>query len=436
MWLQWNLLKKWIKSLKMNIQQSVLRQTGLLIPENTPLGNPLKTAIQEAVFNQCKEDYIILDWATGTSKTRAALLHCENKIVHFSCKQDKHKQTWLDEISQWNLNPAEFTTGCHKSIDKYTNKYYDVVVIDEGHGVTDRMIPIIKNMNYGKLIIVSGTFPQHVYSRLYKIGKPRIIKIPVSKAIEWKLIPSPKINVVEVPLDNTIRNLIYRRHQARFKTTQTIQYNQWNIYKTKFMNLDVLCTQKEYYDILEDEFVTARKLFFEQPDYRNKPEMMCQQTQFFYNSFLQKGGMRKKFLGIIRTPIVQRLMKKLEGQRLVVFSNDINQCNILGQGYPVVHSKSKDKEVIEQFNNYELDKLFSVKQLDESMNLEGEFSAIIVSLGGSTIQSVQRLGRSLRSENSEIFIFHTPNTRDDHYLKEFKQGLDDSFFTYLKLDDL
>lgn len=399
-------------------------------------GSDVKNGIQEAV-SKLQEPFLILEWATGTGKTRASLKVSKGLKTLILCKQEKHFKTWTDEMERWDLYPSEYVIKCYNSLSKLAGEHFDIVLMDECHCLSEARLKALQQVSFSYLVGLSATIPQEVMFRLKMLGKPRVIKIPVNKAIEWKLIPSPKINVIECPLDNTRRYLKYQRHQKRFPPgITTIQYNEWNNYKLKFMNLDVICTEQEYYNLLEDEFIAARKTFFEQPDCKAKPENMCKQTQFFYNNFLQKGGMRKKFLGVLRTKYVQALMKKLEGQRLVIFANDIEQCNTLGQGYPVVHSKSSDKGVVEQFNNYKLDKLFSVRQLDESMNLEGEFSAIVVSLGGSSIQGIQRLGRALRSDDSQIFIFRTLNTRDDSYFKTFKEGLDDSYFTFLKINEI
>ena len=416
----------------MNIVQSVYRQTGLMIE-----GSDVKNGIQEAI-SRLSEPLVILEMATGTGKSLSALKLAHGLNTLIVCKQKEHFKTWEAEISKWNINLPSYKIICYQSLSKEEGNEYEMIILDEVQGLSYARSMALARVKSKRYVALSATIPDEVRFRLIMLSKSiRIIRIPVNKAIEWKLIPSPKINVIECPLDNTRRYLLYQRHQKRFpEGTTTIQYNQWNQYKLKFLNLDVICTEHEYYQLLEDEFLTARDAFFKCPDCKSKPENMCQQTQFFYNNFLQKGGMRKKFLGKLRTKYVQALMKKLEGQRIVVFANDIEQCNVLGEGYPVVHSKSKDKKVVEQFNSYQLDKLFSVRQLDESMNLEGEFSAIVISLGGSSIQSIQRLGRALRSNDSQIYLFYTRNTRDDSYFKTFKEGLDDSYFTFLTLKEI
>lgn len=415
----------------MNIQQSVYRQTGLMIE-----GNDIKNGLQEAV-SKLSDPFIILEWGTGSGKSKSALMLSKGLKTLILCKQEKHFKTWTDEMEKWDLHPSSYVIKCYQSLSKLAGEYYDIVIMDECHSLTESRLQALKQLRFKRLVGLSATIPQEVMSRLRSIGKPRVISIPVNKAIEWKLIPSPKINVIECPLDNTRRYLKYQRHQKRFPPgITTINWQQWNQYKLKFMNLDVICTEHEYYQLLEDEFIGAREAFFKQPDCRLKPNLMCQQTQFFYNNFLQKGGMRKKFLGGLRTKYVQALMKKLEGQRLVVFANDIPQCNTLAGTYPTVHSKSNEKQVVEKFNKGEIDKLFSVNMLNESMNLEGEFSSIVVSLGGSTIQSIQRLGRNLRHEDSQMFIFKTSSTRDDSYFDTFKQGLKDEYFTFLTLKDV
>lgn len=416
----------------MNIQQSVFRQTGLMIE-----GSDVKNGIQEAI-SKLSEPLVILEMATGTGKSLSALKLAQGLNTLIVCKQKEHFKTWEGEIDKWNINLPNRKIICYQSLSKEEGNEYDMIILDEVQGLSYARSMALARVRTKRYVALSATIPEEVRFRLTLFSKSiRIIRIPVNKAIEWKLIPSPKINVIECPLDNTRRYLKYQRHQKRFPPgVTTIYWQQWNQYKLKFMNLDVICTEHEYYQLLEEEFIAARELFFKQPDCKRKPENMSEQTRYFYNSFLQKGGMRKKFLGGLRTKYVRALMKKLEGQRLIVFANDIAQCDTLAGNYPTVHSKSDEKNVVEKFNNGKIDKLFSVNMLNESMNIEGEFSAILVSLGGSTIQSVQRIGRSVRNKNSQVYLFLTKNTRDSHYFDTFKQGLSDEYFTFLTLKDL
>lgn len=420
----------------MNIQQSVYRQTGLIIPEGTPLGNPLKSAIQEATLT-CPENILVFEWATAVSKTRGALLHCQGISMLNVCKQITHFETWTKEMEKWNLHPSSYVQTTYNSLRKYVGMSFDIIVVDEAQRLTETSFNELKQINFKKIIFCSATIPDEVHARIRQLGKPRIINIPDYKGIEWKLIPVPKITVIDFPLDNTNRYLRYQRHQKRFPPgITTIHFNDWNQYKFKFMNLDVICTQYEYYQLLEDEFISAREAFFKQPDCRMKPNLMSQQTQFFYNNFLQKGGMRKKFLGTIRTQIVQTLIDKFKNDRLVVFANSTEQCNLFANGLPVVHSKSKDKHVIQMFNEGKINQLHCINMADESINLEGKFKAIHVNMTGSKIKSTQRRGRAARHVDSETFVFYSRNTVDDGYFIKFKGQLKDEYFTFLTLKDI
>lgn len=413
-----------------------MQTTGLQLPEHY---EDLKTAIQDATL-QIEERVIVFEFATGAGKTRPSLLHCKGKSL-IVCKQVDHQDTWRKEAVKWGVSLKDLTIICYNSLSKEKGKHYDVVVLDEVHGLTDARYKMLKSISFDKLVCVSATIKPDVFSRIYKIsgGKPRVVRIPFAKAIAWGLIPCPDIRMCHVPLDDNSVNQVYKRRLKKATELRTVNFNQFEKLKHNLLNFDVMCTEKQLYSILQQDFEAAKKQYVKaKTALQSKPwdKQLSEQVQFFELKMLRTGGFRKQYLGKLRTKYAQQFIDVFSSERLVVFCNDIEQCEALAQGHPTLHSKSEDKDLIDRFNAGEIDKLFVVKKIDEGINLQKQFTALIVSLSGSLIQSLQRLGRTLRESGSSLYIFHTPGTVDDKYLNTLREEFPQEMFRNVSIHQI
>lgn len=464
----------------MNIQREVLRKTGLTI-NDCELGLPLKTEIQDAI-GRLEDRFIILELCTGLGKSRAGLLHCQDKDILILCKQVSHFDTFIGEngeLKKWNICPKSVETYCYNSLHKLAGRRFDVILMDECHALSEARLKALKQLRCGKLIALSGTIPDEVYARLYSLGKAKTIKIPTELGIKWKLVPAPKIYLIERKLNNTNVNQTFELYKRNGFPEITIGYRESDKYWPLPYNLKIRCTEQEYYKLLDRQFNDKKELFF-----KYKQELSLKRKQLIddlfsksvdrsatgYSRVVEKvdgkkdkdgktikpgvlakdysalayheieyyryGGMRKEYLAQIKTDTAIKWCNKLKDERIVVFANSIEQCNTLADSYPVVHSKSTDKKQIDKFNSLEYNKLFSVMKINESMNLIGAIKALLVQLAGSKIPNKQRFGRVLRHPDSELYIIYTPFTQDDNYLKYFKKGLKLEYFEYKTIDEV
>ncbi len=158
-----------------------------------------------------------------------------------------------------------------------------------------------------------------------------------------------------------------------------------------------------------------------------KSKFIQQRLEWQKAKWLRKGGERKDFLAGLKTNIAIQLVNSLVDKRFIVFTNSIEQCEKVAQGYPCVHSKNPDSlQIIDEFNNGTRDRLFNVRMLNEGMNLTQLDIAVIVALDGTELSGIQRIGRSTRSEKPIIYILRVLNTQDhvyfDKLMSEVKQN--------------
>jgi superfamily II DNA or RNA helicase len=129
---------------------------------------------------------------------------------------------------------------------------------------------------------------------------------------------------------------------------------------------------------------------------------------------------RKRFIASQKTKKATSLLKELQDKRLICFTGSVAQAKELGGKY-AVHSKNKNnQELIDNFNDYQSDKLFAVGMLREGMNLSSLDCAVIVQLDNQEKSLVQMTGRSLRSLAPKVFIIVLRDTMDMKYLEKAK----------------
>lgn len=126
-----------------------------------------------------------------------------------------------------------------------------------------------------------------------------------------------------------------------------------------------------------------------------------------------------------------------EGKKCIVFCEYIKTAEDIAKGLKVpsaiYHSKMKSKgkeEMLEGFRSGKYQVMISVKSLDEGTNIPDCEMAIIV--GGSKVhrQTIQRLGRILRTsegkESAKIYQLYIPDSKDESWLSDRMEVLSEN----------
>ena len=151
------------------------------------------------------------------------------------------------------------------------------------------------------------------------------------------------------------------------------------------------------------------------------------------NKWLQYGSKRKIFLGAEKTTVVSNLIKQLKDKRFICFCTNINQAELLGKDN-AVHSKKKNNlEIIQKFNDKEINNIFAVGMLQEGINLKDIEAGIIVQLDGEERAFIQKFGRTLRADSPEQYIIYFRATRDEEYLNNALENIDKKYIKEIQL---
>ncbi len=397
---------------------------------------------KKAVDLALENDTIILEWSTGLGKTKASLdimnALCDNSPdkrlnVLIVVAETSHKQNWEKEFSKFGIATCNICIECYASLKKYAKSTWDLVILDEVHHIgSDIRIDVLDSMKIDKLIGLSATIQADTLMQLAALRKPKgytrftLHKVSMKEAIEWGILPEPKICLIPLTLDNTSYNctIIEERGKKEKQKKYTCKYyERWSYLKNKNqypnLKLEISCTQQQKYDYLTDKFNYWKSTYLRTRQERTKVK------------WLQVGSQRKRFLGDCKTSHVKSLLPYLVNKRYICFCSSIDQAEILGNTN-AIHSKNKDSQAyITKFNNKEINTLFAVNMAQEGLNLVDIDLGIIIQLDGYERGWIQKMGRVFRAKDPLQFIYYYKDTKDTDYLNKVIEGMDKNYIQEL-----
>jgi superfamily II DNA or RNA helicase len=360
---------------------------------------------KQAVILSKEHDNLLLSWATGTSKTLAALKVAVEKgwegtlgDIYILLKETNHEQNWRDEIKKWNMEGLldHITFFCYASLHKYLNEDIDLLILDECHALSEMREDYLKTIKCDKIISLSATVNEQVKARI-KAYKPGFYEyhIGLQEAIDLGILPEPSIKIVYVDLEEKEKSLWWKNKSGK-----------------------VLVTPAVYYTLLQGKINMYEKMYKEGKGWAE-------------NKWIQAMGQRKKFMAKAKTDTARKLLTLLDDKRYICFTGSIDQCNELG-GDLTIHSKlfrASRETLLEKFNGGEVNHIFAVGMLRESMNLNGIEVGVIVQLDNQSASLEQMGGRIMRSIAPEIYILVLRGTKDEDYFDKATRSLSSRYIT-------
>lgn len=382
---------------------------------------------------------IAIQAATGVGKSKLALDLCRNMVepgeqlpsVLLVVAEIAHIQNWKDEIDKWSYDGPVFIC-CYASLKKYRNTEWDVIIFDEAHHLGSELrLDIFSTIAATHMLFLSATLKESLIGTLeLHCGPIKIIKMGLQDAFNANILPEPKINLIPLTLDNkTVNHFIVEEwgNKARRVRINCAYKDRW-LYKrnkSRYPNVELIisCTQQQKYDYITEQF-----------NYYKKRYMSCR-NEAIKNKWLQWGSRRKTFLGLEKTAIAAQLLQKIGDKRLICFCTNIAQADMLSQETSV-HSQKKDSlNIIQKFNNGEINSLYAVGMLQEGVNLTGIEAGIIIQLDGEERAFIQKFGRTLRADSPEQYIIYFRATRDEEYLNNALENIDKNYIREYEIGD-
>ena len=398
--------------------------------------------INKKSIRLAKENKILaLEFATGIGKSKIALdiinsLFITNvPTILLVVAELAHFDNWKKEAFKWKHDKLWDIITCvtYASLKKHKDMKYDIIILDEAHHIgSDLRLDIIDNIQFDKMLLLSATLGEPLKQYLSGMFNTQIksYKITLQQAIDWGILPKPKIYLIPLTLNttNVSEKIIEEWGKVPLRKRYKCTYQErWEYIKNKkkYPNviLEISCTPYQKYTYLTEKFEYFKKFYF-----RNRSEAIK-------NKWLQLGSQRKRFMSELKTPIVKKFLKVVTNNRYICYCGSIEQADILGKNNSIHSKKDNSAEIIDKFNNKEINNLFAVGMLQEGQNLNDIEVGIIVQLDGQERSFIQKFGRSLRAEDPTQYIFYYKNTRDTEYLQNVLEGINESYIQELNYEN-
>lgn len=340
---------------------------------------------------------------------------------------------WITNINEYNPQlDSKYDIYCYQSLHKIPRNHYKVILLDEFDLVTDQRLNQLLEFNPEHWVAMSGTLEKSDIYKFKSLVKNFFhVKVDLLQAVNWGILPVPKIFNVALQLDNTKRYLVYYKGKDKKKKNNIVPYNErWQAYKDKTKNALIQCTEVEYDLLINEEY--SRWASYES-EFDLPPDERSNSIQFLIKSGftqsicrdkkLRVGNERKKFYADIKNRWFKKLFSQLpENKRILVFCNDTKQADLLNEEFSVHSNRPGSEGLIEAFNNKEINLIFSCKMLERGIDFVDVDYLIIIQSSGSQGSQVQKAFRIMLSQVPKIILFHYPNTQDENYVNTFLEG--------------
>ena len=367
---------------------------------------------------------VALFWAPRVGKTNATLNILNGESVLVCSNTQLIRDNWVESLSTYT---GKWNSICYASL-KNQNPIYDTIVCDEADLISENYADLIRNLNPKKVIFLTGTATMRLGALLDSITsvtKKDTVKwyVDIPKAIQWGILPKPKIVCVKLGLRNGKRDQLYPVSKAKDKTNTVIPYMDYlslNNYdrftRSKKENFHVQCSEQEYSKMIDNDIEYWKSI--------NKDPNSKVPNIIAVNKMKLLGSQRKEFYAQKKLRYLDRLIKyfQLEGKRLLIFANSINQAESVdfeNDGYNVIVSTNKNKDALDRFNGLDSFRLIAVGMLDRGIEIRNIDASIIIQVSATDASITQKASRNLLDNNPLLILPFFGGTKDEEWVSKF-----------------
>lgn len=369
-----------------------------------------RDTIQNEAFNAHKNFNFrsTLAMSMGLGKTRIAI---KRIIEHLTNNIDSKiivsgaRTVFLDnfqlEMKVLNLEEhvSKIIFSTTKSLNKYEDILFDLVIIDEAHKECERIYQFLKKQNElsstSEFLCLTGSPKRFSFTEnsIYDFA-PISYRRQVDESIELDLLNDYKIIVLFTELD-----------------TQ-------NNIKVDTKNYSFYTSEQKQYDYLYKKYLESTKKGF---------SYELSNLKLFFRKIKSKDQH------------VLRLLEKLKNEKTLVFLNSIEKTT--EYDLPSYHSKLPKEvrtENLMRFINSDITHFTNVDGLAESINVPQLKNLIITKIDASELRFLQTLGRALRllkDETANVFVICAKNTIEVDWLRKAVNSLDRTKITAFNIEN-
>ena len=301
----------------------------------------------------------------------------------------KIKAAWEEDFKKRKYKNQNITYTTHLSIKKHTAAFYDLVILDEIHLLSEAQIEAVKELQCISVLGLTGTLSSWTEKTLTNELKLSVLaRYPIEQAIEEGVITDYDIRVISVALDNKVDN----NYKGKWKT------------------------EKKQFD--------AYGWVIDQMEKQRKSTM-----------FLRLARMRIVQSSLAKLNKTKELLAKHKDERILVFCGVTKIADALG--IPVYHSKAGDKEVFEDFASGKGNHLAVVKIGNTGVTYKPLNRVIINYFDSNAENLAQKINRCMAMEyntpdkKAHIYIICSTEDVEKKWLRKALEFFDKDKITYL-----
>jgi superfamily II DNA or RNA helicase len=388
----------------------VLREKITEPEQSTQFVNLVREKVQaEAIQAVIANNGGMIAMATGSGKSKVAV---ELAKYYFNSENDFHAallvpteklrdENWKEEFEKWDARNVWKHTErlCYASASKIGGNEYPIVILDEGHNITELASEFFISNDIERTVLLTATPPNDLVKVeiLRRLGIELVYELTLDQAVRLGFVAPYKITVITVPLDNATKNIPGGNKLNPFTTTESAAYSYWN---------------KRVQSCMGDQTPQGRgKLKF----------AILGRMQFIYKI-------------PSKTQVIKYLLDKVisKEDRTIIFCGNIQQAEEVCPTF--YHSKSGSVSY-DAFKNETINRLSCVKAINEGHNFPGVDSGIIGQLNSKEKDLVQRIGRLIRfrpGHEAHLYIVISESTQDEKWLETAIENLDQSKIEHVR----
>jgi len=388
----------------------VLREKITEPDQSTQFVNLVREKVQaEAIQAVIRNNGGMVAMATGSGKSKVAV---ELAKYYFKPEDDFHAallvpteklrdENWKEEFEKWDARNVWKHTErlCYASASKIGGNEYPIVILDEGHNITELASEFFISNDIERTVLLTATPPNDLVKVeiLRRLGIELVYELTLDQAVRLGFVAPYKITVITVPLDNATKNIPGGNKLNPFTTTESAAYSYWN---------------KRVQSCMGDQTPQGRgKLKF----------AILGRMQFIYKI-------------PSKTQVIKYLLDKVisKEDRTIIFCGNIQQAEEVCPTF--YHSKSGSASY-DAFKNETINRLSCVKAINEGHNFPGVDSGIIGQLNSKEKDLVQRIGRLIRfrpGHEAHLYIVISESTQDEKWLETAIENLDQSKIEHVR----
>ena len=301
----------------------------------------------------------------------------------------KIKAAWEEDFKKRKYKNQNITYTTHLSIKKHTAGFYDLVILDEIHLLSEAQIEAVKELKCISVLGLTGTLSSWTEKTLNsELQLSVLARYPIEQAIEEGVITDYEITVVSTALDNTRLNDYKGKHR----------------------------TEKKQFD--------SYGWVIDQLERQNKPTM-----------FLRLARMRIIQNSIAKMELTRKLLAKHKDERVLVFCGLTKIADELG--IPVYHSKAGEKDTFESFAAGEGNHLAVVKIGNTGVTYKPLNRVIINYFDSNGENLAQKINRCMAMEyntpdkKAHIYIVSSTEEVEKKWLKSALEFFDKDKIKYI-----